>query len=86
MPSRHARDWTDLNVHDPGITIVEALAYGLTDLAFGLRERLVAARCGRRCTVMMIAGVAGALAVIAYRGRATRSRGTRLPQPGLRVR
>jgi hypothetical protein len=30
--------WTDYNVHDPGITILEALAYALTDL--GLRTSL----------------------------------------------
>ncbi len=26
--------WTDFNVHDPGVTLLEALAYGLTDLAY----------------------------------------------------
>jgi hypothetical protein len=26
--------WTDFNVHDPGITILEAVAYALTDLAY----------------------------------------------------
>lgn len=26
--------WTDYNVHDPGVTLLEALAYGLTDLAY----------------------------------------------------
>ncbi len=30
--------WTDYNIHDPGITILEALAYALTDL--GLRTSL----------------------------------------------
>ncbi len=30
--------WTDYNIHDPGITIMEALAYALTDL--GLRTSL----------------------------------------------
>jgi len=26
--------WTDFNAHDPGITILEALCYGITDLAY----------------------------------------------------
>lgn len=26
--------WTDYNLHDPGVTILEALCYGLTDLAY----------------------------------------------------
>ena len=26
--------WTDYNVHDPGITILELLAYSLTDLGY----------------------------------------------------
>jgi hypothetical protein len=29
-----SRIWTDYNVHDPGITILELLAYALTDLAY----------------------------------------------------
>jgi hypothetical protein len=29
-----SRLWTDYNVHDPGITILEALCYALTDLAY----------------------------------------------------
>lgn len=28
------RTWTDHNVHDPGITLLEAIAYGFTDLAY----------------------------------------------------
>jgi hypothetical protein len=26
--------WTDYNLHDPGVTILEQLVYGLTDLAY----------------------------------------------------
>src|SRR6185503_14221894 len=26
--------WTDFNIHDPGITLLEALCYALTDLAY----------------------------------------------------
>src|SRR5262245_44320602 len=29
-----SRWWTDYNVHDPGITILEALCYAITDLAY----------------------------------------------------
>ncbi|MBK9017218.1 MAG: hypothetical protein IPM82_25935 [Saprospiraceae bacterium] len=29
-----ARTWTDHNLHDPGITILEALAYAITDLGY----------------------------------------------------
>jgi hypothetical protein len=28
--------WTDYNVHDPGITILEALSYAITDLGYRL--------------------------------------------------
>ncbi|MBC6608773.1 hypothetical protein H8B13_18235 [Hymenobacter sp. BT188] len=31
-----SRQWTDYNVHDPGITMLEALCYALTDLAYRL--------------------------------------------------
>jgi hypothetical protein len=31
---RVAPDWTALNLHDPGITVLEALAYALTDLQY----------------------------------------------------
>src|SRR5262245_43468677 len=29
-----SRLWTDYNTHDPGITILEALCYAITDLAY----------------------------------------------------
>lgn len=29
-----SRNWTDYNTHDPGITILEALCYAITDLAY----------------------------------------------------
>jgi hypothetical protein len=31
-----SRKWTDYNVHDPGITILEAFSYAITDLAYRL--------------------------------------------------
>jgi len=34
------RQWTDYNVHDPGITILEALCYAITDLAFRIDWRI----------------------------------------------
>ncbi len=32
--------WTDYNVHDPGITILEVLCYGITDLGYRLGWRI----------------------------------------------
>ncbi|MEK7301548.1 MAG: hypothetical protein AAB073_00165, partial [Pseudomonadota bacterium] len=36
--------WTDYNLHDPGVTILEQLCYGLTDLSyrtgFGIQDYL----------------------------------------------
>src|SRR6266436_3673251 len=29
-----SKQWTDYNVHDPGITTLEALCYAITDLAY----------------------------------------------------
>jgi len=44
---RHASDiWTDYNVHDPGVTILEYLCYGITDIGyrcnFSIRDFLYA--------------------------------------------
>lgn len=56
--------WTDWNAHDPGITVLEALAYGLA--AFGVAEllsrRVRGVPCGRPCAVLVAAGVAVAVA------------------------
>lgn len=44
-----ARQWTDHNVHDPGITILEVLCYALTDLGYRAElpvEDLLAERAG----------------------------------------
>jgi len=35
-----SRQWTDYNVHDPGITLHEALSYAITDLAYRLGWRI----------------------------------------------
>lgn len=43
--------WTDYNIHDPGITILEALCYALTDLSFRARfpmQDLLAAPPGEK--------------------------------------
>ena len=36
--------WTDYNLHDPGVSILEQLCYGLTDLGRTLHEPLQALR------------------------------------------
>ena len=33
--------WSDYNLHDPGVTIVEVLAYALTDLGYRTKNRVV---------------------------------------------
>src|SRR5262249_3846787 len=35
-----SRLWTDYNVHDPGITIHEALCYAITDIAYRIGWRI----------------------------------------------
>jgi hypothetical protein len=35
-----SRLWTDYNVHDPGITILEAACYGITDLAYRIAWKI----------------------------------------------
>jgi hypothetical protein len=65
--TRHRnRAWTDWNTHDPGITLLEALAYSVSDLAFDVRHRLVAGKCGWRCALAIAAGTAGAIMLIRY--------------------
>lgn len=71
--------WTDWNVHDPGVTLLEVLAYGIVDLASGLGRRLRAGRCGWRCALVIAAAAAGgaAGAVLLARPRRTRPAGAR---------
>ncbi|GLC25916.1 hypothetical protein [Roseisolibacter agri] len=56
--------WTDWNAHDPGITMLELLAYGLA--AFGVAEllsrRVRQVPCGRPCVALVAAGVVVAVA------------------------
>jgi hypothetical protein len=39
-----ARSWTDHNVHDPGVTLLEALVYGLSALGVVVTGRVVLRR------------------------------------------
>jgi len=72
--------WTDGKTHDPGITILEVLAYALT--AYGATE-LVSRRvrgipCGWRCAGLVAVGVAAAVALRrARRADATSTAGLR---------
>ena len=47
-----SRLWTDYNTHDPGITILEAFCYALTDLAYrsewDIKDLLTAKTAPRR--------------------------------------
>ncbi len=56
--------WTDGSTHDPGVTTLEVLAYGLA--TFGIvrlaSRRVVGAPCGRPCAVLVAAGVMVAVA------------------------
>jgi len=65
MPS--GRSWTDSNTHDPGVTLLELLAYGLADLAYGVSDRIRDSRCGWRCMLMVAAGAAGAVLILRRR-------------------
>ena len=65
MPSE--KTWTDSNTHDPGVTLLEVLAYGLADLAFDVRDRIRTSRCGWRCALMVAAGAAGAVLILRRR-------------------
>jgi len=54
---RVAPEWTDHNTHDPGITVLEALAYALTDL-----QHRSALDARGRALAQQIAQLAGSLA------------------------
>jgi hypothetical protein len=55
-------DWTDFNVHDPGVTLLEALVYDLRDSAARLGQLVRASRCGWRCALLIAAGLGTAFA------------------------
>jgi hypothetical protein len=58
---RVAPDWTDLNTHDPGVTVLEVLAYALTALQYRRstldeRARLLARRVAERAGALATSG------------------------------
>lgn len=62
--ARVAPEWTDLNMHDPGVTVLEVLAYALTDLQYRRsplddRARLLARRVAE-CAGALAASASGA--------------------------
>lgn len=64
MTRHRGATWTDDNAHDPGVTLLQALAYAITDLAYAARRRLHVGRCGWRCAVLAAAGAAGAAGAV----------------------
>lgn len=57
--ARAAPEWTDVNTHDPGITVLELLAYALTDLEYrhvapDERTRLLARRVAARAQALAV--------------------------------
>ena len=77
----HPRHWTDRTAHDPGVTLLELLAYGVTDVAGLGGGRRRARDCGWRCALLAAAAAtaaatAGAL-LLARRRRARRRGPTR---------
>jgi hypothetical protein len=45
----HSPDWTDHNPHDPGITVLELLAYSILALAFTAVVVTAISRARTRC-------------------------------------
>jgi hypothetical protein len=45
----HSSDWTDHNPHDPGITVLELLAYSILALAFTAVVVTAISRARTRC-------------------------------------
>jgi GAF domain-containing protein len=70
--ARVAPEWSDLNAHDPGITVLELLAYALTDLSL----RSVALDDHGRRIAGRVAGCAAARAASATVTQADAPRGT----------
>jgi hypothetical protein len=64
MAPHRRGNWTDDNTHDPGVTLLEMLAYGVSDLAASVGRRIRLDKCGWRCALLIAAGaVAAVLAV-----------------------
>ena len=67
MPSR--REWTDSNLHDPGITVVELLVYALSDLTYAVRDRVGRKPCGWPCALAVVAATAAVAFLVAGQRR-----------------
>ncbi len=59
--------WTDDNTHDPGVTLLEALIYNLSDNATDFGRRLRIGVCGWRCVLVITLVTAGAVLLIQSR-------------------
>jgi len=59
--------WTEDNPHDPGVTLLEALIYNVSDNAKGIGHRVRLGFCGWRCVLVITLATAGALLLIKSR-------------------
>jgi len=76
-PRHRSPAWTDWNTHDPGITLLEVIAYSVSDLAADLRNRLRAGKCGWRCALFIAACSAGAVLLVQRKTHPSIGEGTR---------
>jgi len=69
MTPHGSGSWTDWNSHDPGVTLLEVLAYSVSDLAADIGRQVRAGKCGWRCTLVIaaMAAAAGAALLIQHR-------------------
>jgi hypothetical protein len=70
MAGHPARDWTDFNTHDPGITLVELLGFLGDGFAF-LREKVAGEGRNRRFPrrALAVGAVSAAVGVVWWRTR-----------------
>jgi len=71
MAPHGSGNWTDWNSHDPGVTLLEVLAYSVSDLAADIGQ-LRAGKCGWRCTLVIAAAAAATGAAFLIRHRRSR--------------
>ena len=67
MTRQQSESWTDWNTHDPGITMLEAIAYSISDLAVDFKRRLRVRDCGWRCALLIAAGATAAVLIVQHR-------------------
>ena len=60
-------DWTDHNVHDPGITLLELLEYAI-DLLSYCQDQLAHQGYVRRRRLLVVLGVASVIAFVRCKG------------------